>query len=131
MPKPKAKSTQANTHNFADYVVYTISVPNIPDRKTTSTVIDVLKARQVPGSYQQVHLGADIYDSDSKSGKVVIGQKPSTVNVPRLCTFWRGQTQEDAWTDGIREALKKLDVGCVITCGPWVPQSGYPMGAMD
>lgn len=131
MPKAKSTTSPANAHNLADYVVYTISVPDIRDRILTSTVIDVLRARQIPGSYQQVQPGADIYDSDSESGKVVIGQEPSEISISRLCTFWRGQEQEDAWVSGIREALKKLDVGCVITCEPWAPLPGYPRGAIE
>lgn len=128
MPKTKSKASPASTHNFADYVVYTISVPNIASRVLTKSVSDVLAARQIPDGYQHIYPGADIYDED---GETITGQEPSSIQVPRLCTFWRGQEQEDAWTGGIREALGKLDVGCVITCEPWAPLPGYPMGAIE
>lgn len=127
MPKTKSKTSPASTP-FADYVVYTISVPNIRDRILTSTVIDILRARQIPDSYQQISPGADIYDED---GEAIIGQQPNDVQVPRLCTFWRGQAQEDTWADGIREALGKLDLECAITCEPWAPLPGYPRGAIE
>lgn len=128
MPKPKAKSTQASTHNLADYVVYTISVPNIADHVLTKLVSDALAAHQIPGSYQQIRPGVNIYDED---GETIIGQQPSDVQVPRLCTFWRGQEQEDAWVIGIREALKKLDLECEIICGPWASLPGFPKGAIE
>lgn len=121
----KVKSNPTSTHDFADYVIYTISVPNIAGRVLTKSVSDVLAAHQIPGNYQQIRPGANIYDED---GKTIIGQQPSDVQVPRLCTFWRGQEQEDAWASGIREALKKLDVGCVITCEPWALLPSYPKG---
>lgn len=127
MPKTKAKINSASTHNLADYVIYTISVPHIANRVLAKSVSDVLVARRVPGSYQRISPGADIRSAD---GKTIIGQQPSDIQMPRLCTFWRGQEQEDAWADGIREALKKLDVSCEIACEPWAPLPGYPMGAI-
>lgn len=127
MPKTKAKINSASTHNLADYVIYTISVPHIANRVLAKSVSDVLVARRVPDSYQRISPGADIRGED---GTTVAGQQSSSLQVPRLCTFWRGQEQEDAWTSGIREALGKLDVGCVITCEPWAPLPGYPRGAI-
>lgn len=126
MPKTKSK-TPSDTFGHADYVVYTISVPHITSRVLAKSVSDVLVARRVPGSYQRISPGADICGED---GTTVAGQQPSSLQVPRLCTFWRGQEQEDAWTSGIREALGKLDLECAIACEPWAPLPGYPVGAI-
>jgi hypothetical protein len=117
---PMKKSTPI----AAEYVLYTIVVTDLAGLVTTSSASRMFKTRQIPESYQRITHGADIFDGDEK-----VGEHPSTISVPRLPTFWRGQEQEDAWQKGIKEAIKDLGAECTITVAPWSPAPGYPKGS--
>ena len=89
------------------YAVYTISVS-----KSTHTVRDVLK-QAVPES------------AIKESGKSLI--------IPRLVTFWRGDTEEQAWQDDLRRRLNNADdsAALIIESAEWTPAPGYPQGDLE
>lgn len=88
--------------NQGDYAVYTIQV--------TGLVKGILEKHEVLTQYQE--------------------QSGDTFIVPRLCTFWRGDTAEEYWQDELRKALLKADdkADIHIAAEPWALAPGYPMG---
>ena len=89
------------------YAVYTISVS-----KSTHTVRDVLKQFVPEGTIKE-------------SGKSLI--------IPRLCTFWRGDTEEQAWQDDLRRRMNNADedAALIIESAEWTPAPGYPQCDLD
>lgn len=86
------------------YAIYTINVS-----KKTHTVRDVLK-QAVP--------------------ETAIIESGQSLIIPRLVTFWRGDTEEQSWQDELRRKLKDADdsAALIIESAEWTPAPGYPQG---
>ena len=80
------------------YAVYTISVS-----PPTHTMLDVLK--QAIPSHMAIETNAAWF-------------------VPRLCTYWKGDTEEQAWQDTLRGKVH-------IEVAEWTPAPGYPQGDLE
>ncbi len=93
--------------NPGTYAVYTISVS-----KSTHTVRDVLK-QAVPET------------AIKESGKSLI--------ISRLCTFWRGDAEEQHWQAELRRKLNDADpaAALIIESAEWTPAPGYPQGNLS
>lgn len=86
------------------YVVYTMSVS-----RDTYTVRHVLN-QVVPDS--------------------AIKQIGESLVIPRIVTFWRGDTEERTWQEARRKAMYDADPDAVLSIesAEWTPAPGYPRG---
>lgn len=56
---------------------------------------------------------------------------PGTITIPRLYTFWRGDTSEQAWQSAIMEMVKERGAACAIDVQPFAHAPGYPQGDLS
>jgi hypothetical protein len=96
-----------------DYAIYRIQVSNINPMEQESAA-QALEQHGVPRSYQR---------------------RPSDmeIDISRLPTFWRGDTEERDWQAGIESALDDfrppLDIA--IEAAPWSLLPGCPKGDLS
>lgn len=103
---------------LGEYMVYTITIGNIATGKLIELISSQLKNHDVLGAYQFI--------------TPTIEGEPGCINIPRLCTFWRGNDAETAWQTALKIAVAKVtpDATVEINVAPWAPAPGYPMGEL-
>lgn len=98
-------------------VVYTITVGGL-DNGGLKTVSAILGKHGVTSSLQHTTLAT--------------ADAPGHISVPRLLTRWRGDEQEENWSEALRKELAKLEpIGAIeLGVAPRAPLPGYPMGEL-
>lgn len=99
-------------------VIYSITISSL-DNGGIKHLSNHLGRHGIPESYRHITPAAD--------------GLPGQIDVPRLFTHWRGDADEQAWTEALRSDVTKLEPTCQFALGvaPWAPLPGYPQGAIE
>lgn len=104
--------------NQGDYAVYQITINGFKTLSSQDEATKTLSKHSIPGRYQCI--------------VPVTKTAPGDISVPRLCTFWRGDSDEAHWQDGLTKALHSIGLTDItITAEPWGMLPGYPIDTME
>jgi len=63
----------------------------------------------------------------------MIVKQGKSLTIPRLTTYWRGDSEEKTWQDALRKNVHEADpsASIVIEAAEWTPAIGYPQGDLS
>ena len=96
-----------------DEVIYSITISGIKTASNQSAITELLPT----------HIG-----TGHMSIMPATKAEPGMIEVERLFTRWRGDTEEKAWQSNLMEAVKAHNASIAIDVQPWGYANGYPQG---
>ena len=99
-----------------DDVIYSIAITGIKSIVAQKSITDELPK----------HIGAA-----KMQIAPVTEDEFGTITIPRLFTFWRGDTDEQAWQARLMEVVKSRGASIAIDVQPFYHAPGYPKGDVD